>query len=123
MLTPQDHTALQKYTPMVKEIVDDADQIDLLLPLLGTIDGVLLAVNDLTEKLDLVRPVPRNILPLLGINICFLLMEMSRVQTNKIPEPAFLRAVIKRIVNANTPATSDSSQPVAKADLAMGDKP
>lgn len=78
MMDPQKKSRLMKFTTAAKHIIFDAGRMKQFLPMLDTGAGAIKAVQTVIGVIETKYPVPKDIAPLLAVNVYMLLVDMAQ---------------------------------------------
>lgn len=96
-MDPQKKTALMEFTVLAKSIIFNEKRLQELIPMMGTPDGSVQAVQAVVGALEQKKPVPPDVAPLLGMNVYMLLVDMAHQVTGDEPDEQIVLSVIKMI--------------------------
>lgn len=97
-MNPQDKTLLSKYTMVAKKIIYEPARMKTFMKMLGSKEGALTAVQTVVAAIDKLKPVPPQIMPLLGVNAYMLMVDVAQEVTGMKPNPAIIKEVIGTIM-------------------------
>ncbi len=116
-----DQDQLMRFTMAAKYIIYNADRMRGFMRMLGTKEGALQAVHTVLAIINQHRPIPPNVVPLLGINCYMLMVDVAQRSTKHKADQQILRAVIQSILTStqaiqgaqasSAPATQPPSAP------------
>ncbi len=99
---------------VARAIVENAERMKTFLPMMDSPEGVLQAVQSVIGAIEQKKPVPPNVVPLLGVNIYMLMVDMAHNATGEDPDPGIVKSVIGQILS-----TFRQSHPEAPETAAM----
>jgi hypothetical protein len=97
-LDPQSKDLLAKLTVVAKKIVYNPDRMKQFMQMMGTPDGAITAVQSVISVIEQKTDIPPNILPLLGINIYMVMVDVAQAATKLQPDAGIMKAVIAKIL-------------------------
>jgi hypothetical protein len=97
-MDPQNKDRLMQFTTAVKAIIYNPDRMRQFLPLMGTKEGAVQAVQTIMGVIEQKKPIPPDMAPLLGVNTYMLLVDVAQEILDKKPNPEIVRAVIGTIM-------------------------
>jgi len=99
-MEPQKKTALMEFTLMAKAFIFNEQRLAKLIPMMGTPDGSVQAVQAVVGAIEQKKPVPPDCAPLLGMNVYMLLVDKAQEITGDKPDEQIVLQVIKMIFEA-----------------------
>lgn len=114
MMDSQKKSRLMKFTTAAKYVIFDAARMRQFLPMLDTGDGAIKAVQTVIGAIELKYPVPRDIAPLLAMNIYMLLVDMAQEIAGVKPD----KRVVIQVAGAVMKAAFDSKPASGNAKTA-----
>lgn len=99
-LDPQVKGELDKFTTAVKAIIYNPDRMKQFLPMLNSANGAIQAVHVIISAIEQKKPIPPQVVPLLGVNAYMLMVDMAQEITGNTPDPAIIKNVIAKIVQS-----------------------
>lgn len=97
-LDPKSKDLLAKLTVVAKKIVYNPDRMKQFMQMMGTPDGAITAVQSVISVIEQKTDIPPNILPLLGINIYMVMVDVAQAATKLQPDAGIMKAVIAKIL-------------------------
>ena len=97
-LDPQSKDLLAKLTVVAKKIVYNPERMKQFMQMMGTPDGAITAVQSVISVIEQKTDIPPNILPLLGINIYMVMVDVAQAATKLQPDAGIMKAVIAKIL-------------------------
>lgn len=119
--TPQEQDVLMKFTLAAKKVIFDPERMKGFLQMLGSQEGALQAVHTVIAIIGQQREIPTNIIPLLGVNVYMVMVDLAQDITHRKADPKILSAVIKSILSSAQAA--HAPQQVAQAQPAPQQPP
>jgi hypothetical protein len=98
-MNPEDKMQLQKYTMVAKKIIYDPARMKAFMKMLGSKEGAVTAVHTVVAAIDKLKPVPPQLMPLLGVNAYMLMVDVAQEVTNMKPDPGIMQAVVGTIMS------------------------
>lgn len=92
--------ALMQLTTAAKAIIFDANRMREFLPMMDTKSGAVQAVQTVVSVIEQKKPVPPDILPLLGVNVYMLMVDLAKDITGAQPDPEIVKGVVGEILMA-----------------------
>lgn len=96
-MEPKKKTVLMEFTVLAKAVIFNEQRLQELVPMMGTPDGSVQAVQAVVGAIEQKKPVPPDVAPLLGMNIYMLLVDMAQQITGDQPDEQIVLEVIKMI--------------------------
>lgn len=100
MMNPQDKGLLMSFTMAAKKIIYDAGRMKVFMKMLGSKEGAVQAVHTVLSAIQMHKPIPPNIEPLLGVNTYMVMVDFAQKITGHKPDPAIMTDVIKSILQS-----------------------
>lgn len=97
-LDPQSKDLLAKLTIVAKKIIYNPERMKQFMQMMGTPDGAITAVQSVISVIDQKTDIPPNILPLLGINVYMVMVDVAQAATKLQPDSGIMKAVISKIL-------------------------
>jgi len=97
-LDPQSKDLLAKLTIVAKKIIYNPERMKQFMQMMGTPDGAITAVQSVISVIDQKTDIPPNILPLLGINVYMVMVDVAQAATKLQPDAGIMKAVISKIL-------------------------
>lgn len=97
-LDPQSKDLLAKLTIVAKKIIYNHERMKQFMQMMGTPDGAITAVQSVISVIDQKTDIPQNILPLLGINVYMVMVDVAQAATKLQPDAGIMKAVISKIL-------------------------
>lgn len=91
---------LTKYTQVAKKIIYNPERMRSFMKMLDSKEGALQAVQTVVAAIDKLKPVPPQLMPLLGVNCYMLMVDVAQEVTGFDPDPAILQEVAGQILQA-----------------------
>lgn len=98
-INPESKTVLQKYNLVAKKIIYDPKRMAQFMRMLGSKDGALQAVHTVLAAIDKLKPIPQEIVGLLGVNVYMLMVDVAQEVTGHPPSPKIIQEVIGLILS------------------------
>lgn len=110
-MDPQKKSRLMKFTTAAKHIIFDAGRMKQFLQMLDTGAGAIKAVQTVIGVIETKYPVPKDIAPLLAVNIYMLLVDMAQEIMGVKPDKQTVMQTAGAVMKAafDTPALSDKA--------------
>ena len=99
-MDPQKKTVLMEFTVLAKAIIFNEQRLGQLIPMMGTPEGSVQAVQSVIGAIEQKKPVPPDCAPLLGMNVYMLLVDKAQEITGDKPDEQIVLQVIKMIFEA-----------------------
>lgn len=97
-LDPQSKDLLAKLTIVAKKIIYNPERMKQFMQMMGTPDGAITAVQSVISVIDQKTDIPPQILPLLGINVYMVMVDVAQAATKLQPDAGIMKAVISKIL-------------------------
>jgi len=94
----QTKSQLMVFTTLARAIVENAERMQTFLPMMDSPEGVIQAVQSVIGAIEQKKPVPPDVVPLLGVNIYMLMVDMAHNATGEDPDPDIVKSVIGQIL-------------------------
>lgn len=117
MLNPQAKSELDKFTMVAKKIIYNAERMKQFMQMLGTPEGAVTAVQSVISVIERRKPVPPELLSLLGVNIYMAMVDIAQESTGHKADPGVMKSVIGAILQKmkssqpQQPAQPEQPQP------------
>lgn len=113
-LNPQTKSQLEKFTTAAKHIIFNADRMEQFMQMMDTQDGAIKAVQSVIAAIEIKRPIPPDVAPLLAVNIYLLMVDMAQEAVGQKPNIAIVKKVIYAILQtvAQSHPKGQTVQPV-----------
>ena len=97
-----------------KAVIYDAKRAAPLLAMLSTKSGAINAVHTVTAAIDQKKPIPKNILPILGVSVLMLLLDVMKQVTGQAAPKPMMAEVVKMLLSEldQQPAAQAAQPPV-----------
>lgn len=116
MIGDADKGLLTKYTTVAKKIIYNPERMRSFMKMLDSKEGALQAVQTVVAAIDKLKPVPPQLMPLLGVNCYLLMVDVAQEVTSFEPDPAILQEVAGQILAAMGGHESAESAQVEQAE-------
>jgi hypothetical protein len=116
-MDPQSQGLLDKYTLVLKKIIYDADRMRQFMKMMGTVSGTIAAVKAVIGAIDMKKPIPPQIRPLVAINAYILMADLAQEATGRKIPPEAMKKVIAVLANDHGAQMTDGA-PAAPAQAA-----
>lgn len=98
-IDPQVKDTLSKYTMVAKKIIYNPERMMKFMKMLGTKDGAINAVHTVVAAIDKLKPIPPQVVPLLGVNVYMLMVDVAQAATGHPPSPDIIKEVVGLILS------------------------
>lgn len=98
-LDPQSKSVLDKFTLVAKKIIYNPERMQHFMQMLGSPEGAITAVQSVIAAMEKRKPVPPEILPLLGVNIYMAMVDVAQAATDVKADPGVMKKVIAAILS------------------------
>lgn len=97
-IDPQKKDLLTKFTLAAKSYIYDPDRFKMLLKMLGTEQGAVMAVQTVISAVEAAKPIPKPILKLLVLNVYVVMVDMAQKVTKVKAAPEIMMKVIGKLM-------------------------
>lgn len=97
-IDPQKKDQLTKFTLAAKAYIYDPDRFKMLLKMLGTEQGAVMAVQTVISAVEAAKPIPKPILKLLALNVYVVMVDMAQKVTKIKAAPEIMMKVIGKLM-------------------------
>lgn len=97
-IDPQKKDLLIKFTLAAKTYIYDPDRFKMLLKMLGTEQGAIMAVQTVISAIEKAKPIPASIAKLLAINVYVVMVDMAQRVTKIKAAPEIMMKVIAKLM-------------------------
>lgn len=97
-IDPQKKDLLTKFTLAAKSYIYDPDRFKMLLKMLGTEQGAILAVQTVISAIEKAKPIPQSIAKLLALNVYVVMVDMAQRVTKVKAAPEIMMKVIGKLM-------------------------
>jgi len=114
-IDPQKKDLLTKFTLAAKSYIYDPDRFKMLLKMLGTEQGAIMAVQTVISAVEKAKPIPPGILKLLALNVYIVMVDMAQRVTKVKAAPEVMMKVIGKLMKqivSTPPGQQPPGQPV-----------
>lgn len=115
MLDPKAKSLLDQFTLVAKKVIYNAERMKQFMQMLGTPEGAVTAVQSVISVIERRKPVPPELLPLLGVNIYMAMVDIAQESTGHKADPGIMKSVIGAILQKVKPSQPAPQQPAAPA--------
>lgn len=133
-IPPKLKDLLTKFTLVAQSYIYDPDRFKMLLKMMGTEQGAVMAVQTVISAVEAGKPIPRSILKLLALNAYVSMVIMAQEVMNVKASPEIMMKVIgklmKQIVSTpqgqpgtTTPIAQQPGQPAPQQPTMQGPQP
>jgi hypothetical protein len=98
-IDPKTKDLLTKFTLAAKTYIYDPDRFKMLLKMLGTEPGAIMAVQTVISAVEKAKPIPPSILKLLAINVYVVMVDMAQRVTKIKAAPEVMMKVIGKLMS------------------------
>ena len=99
MLDPQSKGLMDRYNLVLKKIIYDPERMRQFMQMMGSISGTVAAVKSVIGAIDMKKPIPPQLRPLLAINAYLLMLDMAMEATGKKVAPEAMKKVISTLAS------------------------
>lgn len=89
---------LTKFTLAAKSYIYDPDRFKMLLKMLGTEQGAIMAVQTVISAIEKAKPIPQSIAKLLALNVYVVMVDMAQKVTKVKAAPEIMMKVIGKLM-------------------------
>lgn len=111
---------LMQYTMAAKAIIYNADRLRALIKLIMSKPGAITAVHTVMQSIQLKKPIPPELAPMLSVNIYIMLADAAYQVTGVKPDPAIMQGVIKDLISSVKSPAKPTSPQIKSAPPAQG---
>lgn len=97
-IDPQKKDLLTKFTLAAKSYIYDPDRFKMLLKMLGTEQGAIMAVQTVISAVEKAKPIPPSIAKLLALNVYVVMVDMAQRVTKIKAAPEIMMKVIGKLM-------------------------
>lgn len=97
-IDPQKKDLLTKFTLAAKSYIYDPDRFKMLLKMLGTEQGAIMAVQTVISAVEKAKPIPPSIAKLLALNVYVVMVDMAQRVTKVKAAPEIMMKVIGKLM-------------------------
>ena len=97
-IDPQKKDLLTKFTLAAKSYIYDPDRFKMLLKMLGTEQGAIMAVQTVISAVEKAKPIPPSIAKLLALNVYVVMVDMAQKVTKIKAAPEIMMKVIGKLM-------------------------
>lgn len=97
-IDPQKKDLLTKFTLAAKSYIYDPDRFKMLLKMLGTEQGAIMAVQTVISAVEKAKPIPPSIAKLLALNVYVVMVDMAQKVTKVKAAPEIMMKVIGKLM-------------------------
>ncbi len=97
-IDPQKKDLLTKFTLAAKSYIYDPDRFKMLLKMLGTEQGAIVAVQTVISAVEKAKPIPPSIAKLLALNVYVVMVDMAQRVTKIKAAPEIMMKVIGKLM-------------------------
>lgn len=97
-IDPQKKDLLTKFTLAAKSYIYDPDRFKMLLQMMGTEPGAVMAVQTVISAVEKAKPIPPGILKLLALNVYIVMVDMAQKVTKVKAAPEIMMKVIGKLM-------------------------
>lgn len=97
-IDPQKKDLLTKFTLAAKSYIYDPERFRMLLKMLGTEQGAVLAVQTVISAIEKAKPIPPSIAKLLALNVYVVMVDMAQRVTKIKAAPEIMMKVIGKLM-------------------------
>ena len=97
-IDPQKKDLLTKFTLAAKSYIYDPDRFKMLLQMMGTEPGAVMAVQTVISAVEKAKPIPPGILKLLALNVYIVMVDMAQKVTKVKAAPEVMMKVIGKLM-------------------------
>lgn len=108
----------EKLVPFIlaaKAVIYDAKRAAPLLAMLATKSGAITAVHTVSGAIEQKNPIPPEVVPILGVSILMLLLDVMKQVTGQQPPKEMMAQVIKSLLAEIQPGQKQAAQPKAQS--------
>lgn len=105
---------ITKFTLAAKSYIYDPERFRMLLKMLGTEQGAVLAVQTVISAVEAAKPIPKSIAKLLAINVYVVMVDMAQKVTKVKAAPEVMMKVIAKLMKqvvVSPPGQKPQGQP------------
>lgn len=103
MLNPQAKSELEKFTMIAKKIIYNGERMKHFAAMLGAPESAVTAVQSVISVIERRKPVPDELIPLLGVNIYMAMVDVLQEASKTERNPEGIKAdpgVMKSVIGA-----------------------
>ena len=97
-IDPQKKDMLTKFTLAAKTYIYDPDRFKMLLQMMGTEPGAVMAVQTVISAVEKAKPIPKSIFKLLALNVYIVMVDMAQKVTKVKAAPEIMMKVIGKLM-------------------------
>lgn len=111
-LAPEQKNSLMQFTLIAKAIIFNAERMKVFLKMMNTKQGAIHAVHTVMGGIEQKKPIPKDIVMLLAINIYVLMVDMAQDATGMKADKGIVQGVIAAIMKSTLDSHGNASKKV-----------
>lgn len=121
MLDPQSKGLMDRYNLVLKKIIYNPERMKQFMQMMGSISGTVAAVKSVIGAIDMKKPIPPQLRPLLSINAYLLMLDLAMEASGKKVSPEAMKKVMGLLASdhgsqiVDAAPVSPAAQPQAQA--------